>query len=142
MIKTERNCLLQFFASEIKYSSQFSYAFLCRSKWAADGAYSDIFENGDQFQVQFQPPVHKQTAFSAIRKRMFSKTIPKRDGGENVGLSFFFFFGGGGVGGAHPCTLPPRSGLAYRSFSLMWSAAMQIGQFRLALSLRFDVRSH
>ena len=97
MIKTERNCLLQFFASEIKYSSQFSYAFLYHSKWAADGAYSDIFENGDQFQIQFQPPVHKQTAFSAIRKRMFSKTIPKRGGSENVGLSFFF---GGGEGGA------------------------------------------
>ena len=47
MIKTERNCLLQVFASEIKYSSQFSYAFLYRSKRAADGAYSDIFENGD-----------------------------------------------------------------------------------------------
>ena len=41
--------MLQFFASEIKYSSQFSYAFLYRSKWAADGAYSDIFENGDYF---------------------------------------------------------------------------------------------
>ena len=47
MIKTERNCLLQFFASKIKYSSQFSYAFMYRPKWAADGAYSDIFENGD-----------------------------------------------------------------------------------------------
>ena len=140
MTKTERNCLLQFFASEIKYSSQLSCAFLYRSKWAADGAYSDIFENGDQFQIQFQPPDNKQTAFSGIRKRMFSKTIPKRGGSENVGLSFFW--GEGRGGGAHPCTLPPRSALVYRSFSLMWSAAMQIGQFRLALSLRFDVRSH
>ena len=51
MIKTERNCLLQFFTSEIKYSSQFSYAFLYRSKWATDGAYSDIFEKGDYFQI-------------------------------------------------------------------------------------------